>query len=51
MPSALRATLEADFAQVAKNCQPFCQRNIFIFLPKIEDDNSLWQKAEDALRD
>jgi hypothetical protein len=36
--------LEADFSQVVKNCQSFCQTvgGVFsTFLPKIKDGNSI----------
>jgi hypothetical protein len=43
--------LEVGFSQVVKNCQVFCQTIggvFFNFLPKIKDDNSIWQTAGDA---
>jgi len=55
MPTARGAhiyALEADFSQVAKNYQVFCQTigGVFLtFLPKIKDDNSICQTAGDAL--
>ena len=45
--------LKADFSQVAKNYQVFCQiiGGVFLtFLPKIKDNNSICQTDGDALR-
>jgi hypothetical protein len=45
--------LEADFSQVAKNCQVIYQsvEGVFLtFLAKIKGDNSIWQTTGDALK-
>src|SRR6185437_15227297 len=51
-PRAYIYALEADFSQVAKNCQVFCQTvgGVFLtFFTKIKDGNSICQTLGDAL--